>query len=772
MKKLLIIFTVLATFLLVACNKPAIHNVTFDVNGGNETIASQSVKHNELATDPGDPTKDDHTFITWELGGEPFKFTTKITKNINLVAKYKENVVIIEQVTVTFDLNNGSQTVSSKIDKGTKVTKPENPTKENYDFIEWQLNDVTFDFNTLIELDITLKAFYKEKEEVNYVERLNYSLDFGNANKTGYDTTSISFTNTGDSKSYTFNKQRAQIFLQPSSDSHVFVLGPISGKTTSYLELDYRTFRPSKIEFTLSGWNKTAIDNIKTQSNAEMFLEKNVNNSWVKMKDIDGTENIVSYIDHDVSKSVTYLLDDSTIYRINYTNIQANATNTGQAIAIDNLNFYSLEPLLGGKLNVSFDEGYPDADVSNVEVNYGEKVGLPEVPVRNYYKFLGWFDGETKYDFNSPLVGDLVLVAMWERSIHLITFDLGHLEVENITIQELPIDDILTSPTPPTRDGYEFKGWFRTEYSRDNLNEFVFGTKLTEDIRLIAGWNKIKVDPVYVRDDSNLQTYYNELSGLTGEALVLKLRTILTETQTPRNYDAVRDALEFADMHPYEEGKVLTIYDRNVADGPWNPMRQWDREHVWPNSKLGVGTAGSTPNQATDMHNLRAINSSVNSRRSNKFFTNTTYDTTIGHLVGDYGYYPGNEDIGDVSRIFLYMAVRYEVLHLTNDQTLLKSTAGTGEDRLPYAYMGELRVLYEWHLKDPVDQFEIDRNNEIFERQGNRNPFIDHPELFEEVFEYFVEIDSERTVDNTFVIEEVQMVINYYEFIDNRRYNF
>ena len=89
---------------------------------------------------------------------------------------------------------------------------------------------------------------------------------------------------------------------------------------------------------------------------------------------------------------------------------------------------------------------------------------------------------------------------------------------------------------------------------------------------------------------------------------------------------------------------------------------------------------------------------------------------------------------GDVARALFYMDVRYEGgthgeteddepdLILTDDQDLIVVTEG------PIAYMGILSVLLEWHVEDPVDDVERNRNDVVFSFQNNRNPFIDHPE--------------------------------------------
>ena len=72
------------------------------------------------------------------------------------------------------------------------------------------------------------------------------------------------------------------------------------------------------------------------------------------------------------------------------------------------------------------------------------------------------------------------------------------------------------------------------------------------------------------------------------------------------------------------------------------------------------------------------------------------------------------------------MHVRYkDELYLTSDANAISSKTLDSFGRIPF---GLLDVLLEWHYDDPVDEFEIYRNNVIYMYQGNRNPFIDHPE--------------------------------------------
>lgn len=244
--------------------------------------------------------------------------------------------------------------------------------------------------------------------------------------------------------------------------------------------------------------------------------------------------------------------------------------------------------------------------------------------------------------------------------------------------------------------------------------------------------------------DVNYQGYYEGIDGLKGEQLFLKLRQIVSADLLNVTYKDIKDVLEVADMDPNNENNVLTIYDRQSVIGKWDG-KTYHREHVWPNSRLGIDRVKEHHvSVGSDPHNLRAIIPTVNSSRSNRYFKDST--TPTNHLIGTEAYFPGDADKGDVARILLFMVVRYETLSLTvtpagNDTAINYTPAG--------ASMGDLSILLDWHLDDPVDSFEARRNDVIYSYQNNRNPFIDHEELFEEIYNYLMDLDSiKQTISN------------------------
>src|SRR5690554_3739395 len=228
-------------------------------------------------------------------------------------------------------------------------------------------------------------------------------------------------------------------------------------------------------------------------------------------------------------------------------------------------------------------------------------------------------------------------------------------------------------------------------------------------------------------EDGILQ-YYASLNGLSGEAFRTELTQILTSTHRRLiSYNEARFVLEQSDLVTVGDKRYLDgIYSGHEIIPYWDGGATWAREHVWPNSRLAMDrVTASGRNQGSDVHNLRAINPSVNSSRSNRYFDQ---GTTFG-LVGTEAYYPGDTYKGDVARILFYMLARYPDILTLRDDNIVDS-AYTKEG----AVMGILSLLLTWHKQDPVSDFERHRNEVIYTYQGNRNPFIDNPEYVDVYF--------------------------------------
>lgn len=245
--------------------------------------------------------------------------------------------------------------------------------------------------------------------------------------------------------------------------------------------------------------------------------------------------------------------------------------------------------------------------------------------------------------------------------------------------------------------------------------------------------------------------YYNAASGLTCSSLKTALSNIISAGTTVLSYTpGLWDAYYRTDVKRNDANTATVIWDMysdNPAGadpytftpgtsqcGTYNSEGDcYNREHSFPESWFG----GASP-MYSDINHLFPTDGYVNNRRGNYPYGETsspTYTSQNGSKLGPSSFsgYTGtvfepiNEYKGDFARAQFYMATRYESLiagwqsNGTADEVL----NGTSYQAFDDWY---IKLLYKWHLQDPVSQKEIKRNDSVFVIQGNRNPFIDHPE--------------------------------------------
>lgn len=263
--------------------------------------------------------------------------------------------------------------------------------------------------------------------------------------------------------------------------------------------------------------------------------------------------------------------------------------------------------------------------------------------------------------------------------------------------------------------------------------------------------------------------YYDSADTTSPATLRASLHEIIDDHQRYPYTSTATDTWDICDAaqtDPSDSSKMLDVYKNASYTKAGAGNSFYNREHTWPKS-YGFPIDGSMNYPYTDCHHLMNGDSSYNSSRGNKPYkycsTSCTEKATVSNngQGGGSGTYPGNSNWtsgsgasgawetwigrrGDVARALMYMDVRYEGgvhgvtgasepdLILTDDPSLIVSNTSQNQS---VAYMGMLSVLIQWHYEDPVDDFERDRNEVVYSYQGNRNPFVDHPEWVACIFE-------------------------------------
>lgn len=204
--------------------------------------------------------------------------------------------------------------------------------------------------------------------------------------------------------------------------------------------------------------------------------------------------------------------------------------------------------------------------------------------------------------------------------------------------------------------------------------------------------------------------YYQGVSYTDGVSLAKSLQTLMFSTHTNWvSYGDLRQDLCESDKDPEGSGKIVCFITHTLFNGPWDSGNTWNREHVWPQSKSGgayTNTKNSSTNGGADIHHVRATLTSANSSHGSDVYG--TFD---------------NPDCskGDIVRICAYMYVHYS--------TQVGSASDSRMGNLLFSSVfKDKETILKWNEEDPVDIHETQRNEYAYKLQGNRNPFIDHPE--------------------------------------------
>lgn len=276
-------------------------------------------------------------------------------------------------------------------------------------------------------------------------------------------------------------------------------------------------------------------------------------------------------------------------------------------------------------------------------------------------------------------------------------------------------------------EGYEFVEW------SDGVTTNPRSVEMTKDITLQAIFEAVAVS----------DCVYPELDGKKGSE-ILNILYSKINSHTVLSYSDVRADKAKVDFR--SDGTVWDMYSDCVfysssycSSGEYSDCECYNREHSVPKSFWG----GSTEEPMyTDLHQILPTDYAANSSRSawpygevdggsvtwsnnlSKLGYSSSYGTTVFEPADDYK--------GDIARIYFYMLTCYKDKDFTQG----------GQGYRVFNYSGSTStftstakaMFLKWHRNDPVSQKEIDRNNAVAKKQGNRNPFVDAPELAEYIW--------------------------------------
>ncbi|MBE7101314.1 MAG: hypothetical protein E7364_06880 [Clostridiales bacterium] len=240
--------------------------------------------------------------------------------------------------------------------------------------------------------------------------------------------------------------------------------------------------------------------------------------------------------------------------------------------------------------------------------------------------------------------------------------------------------------------------------------------------KYVANWGARDEDCVFLSEyaeDFYTGSYtYQTLSKTSGgtsgsnaptSTLYKSLQTLMTSKQTYQtSYNATRDLFKYTDCVNSNYTYISSFYSGVRISGTWDGGSTWNREHTWPNSK-----GDASGNGENDITMLRPTSVSENSSRGNKAYgttTNSNYYNPNGE---------GQNVRGDCARILLFVYTRW------GNTSSMWGASGVIES---------LDVLLDWMEEDPVDTWEMGRNDAVQSITGTRNVFVDYPEYAFKLF--------------------------------------
>lgn len=248
----------------------------------------------------------------------------------------------------------------------------------------------------------------------------------------------------------------------------------------------------------------------------------------------------------------------------------------------------------------------------------------------------------------------------------------------------------------------------------------------------------------YYKDDCSPAN----LMATTGDDLFGLLNTLMGETSkigsSSYSYNSLRNNYVKVDKDLNNASNIIGYYDGSTMNGTWDSGHTWNREHTWPQSK---GADKGIP-MGHDMQSVRPASTAINGDRGNQAYGENQYDPDEVDIDNkDYNKINLGSYRGDAARVILYDYIVYAQAGghknslYNSDCTLskLKSSSGVFES---------LTTLLKWHMQDPPSLTEMVRNDGAQNYQGNRNPFIDYPELAIQVLKN----------DNSLTVHEVDYV--------------
>ena len=414
------------------------YTFTFDSNGGSE-VAAITQDYATAVTVPANPTREGYTFAGWD---KEIPANMPAT-NMTFTAQWQ-----INQYTLTFDSNGGSDVAVITQDYGTAVTAPANPTREGYTFAgwdkeipanmpatnmtftaQWQVNQYTFTFDSNGGSDVAA-----------------ITQDYGTAVTAPANPTREGYTFTGWDKEIPANMPATNMTFtaQWQINQYTLTFDSNGGSEVAAITQDYGTAvtapaNPTREGYTFAGWDKEIPANMPA-SDMTFIAQWQVNQYKVTFL---SENDVVSEGMYDYGSAITAPVPTREGYTFTGWSPEVDATVPAHDVSYTaqwQINQYKVTFQADGNT------------VSEQTLDYGSSITVPEAPAKEGYTFTGW---SPEVDATVP-AHDVTYTANYEVNYYRLTYYIGN---EVVYTEEVAYGTAIEPYQPEVPEGYEFKGW-------------------------------------------------------------------------------------------------------------------------------------------------------------------------------------------------------------------------------------------------------------------------------------------------------------------------
>ena len=471
------------------------YTITFDTDGGT-TIAPIKQDFNTPVTAPADPTKEGYTFAGWDKDVPE----TMPAGDMTITAQWT-----INQYTITFDSDGGSEVASITADYKSTLTKPTDPTKEGYTFAGWSPA-----FPETMPLNgSTLKATWTPNQYTitfdsdGGSEVASITADYKSTLTKPTDPTKEGYTFAGWSPAFpeTMPLNGSTLKATWTPNQYTITFDSDGGSEVASITADYKSTLtkpadPTKEGYTFAGWSPEFPETMPLNG-AALKATWTINQYTITFDSNGGTA--VAAITQDYGTNVTAPADPT---KEGYTFAGWDKA-VPETMPAENMTLTAQWTVNEYTMTFVLDNGQENVVKKQ---NYGTELTAPENVAKTGYSFNGW---SPEVPATVP-ASDKTFTAQWTINQYTITFDSnGGTAVAAIT-QDYGTN--VTVPADPTKEGYTFAGW----------DKAVPETMPAENVTLKATWTPITYSISYDLDggqlaegDTNPASYTIESEAIT-----------------------------------------------------------------------------------------------------------------------------------------------------------------------------------------------------------------------------------------------------------------